>query len=344
MLKISIIQRNKSQNSKIWYLRIFDPETKAITYKSLNTTKKGLALELLESENRKRYLTQEERKLETLERLGELAGKWLDYQEKQNNGKTYEIYKGKIKMFLEFCEGNGIESFSDFSTRSALELLNGLQVGANTLKTYTAIFKSFFNWVISTYDLNAKNVFCRAKTPKVLKPITDFWTMDQVARIIDKAHTPEMRLCFSFMAYAGLRVNEALSLRWENIKGETLEIVEGKGGKSAILPMAKSLQDEIARYRESRTEKDNGPIFHTTRDSVSNAIKRACKCLGIDGKAYPHKFRHSFASNLLRAGGNIVAVSKLMRHSSPTITLNTYSHIVPDDLGHTLELLGANNK
>ena len=61
--------------------------------------------------------------------------------------------------------------------------------------------------------------------------------------------------------------------------------------------------------------------------------------IGIEGKANPHKFRHSFASNLLRNGANVVAVSKLMRHFSPTITLNTYSHIIPDDLGKTLNLL-----
>lgn len=340
MLKISIIQRNKSQNSKVWYLRYFDTETKAITYKSLGTTKKGVALELLEKENKRRLLSNDERKLDEMERIDELVGKWLEYQERQNKALTAKYYIGRIRSFTDFCEQNHIERFSDFSTKCAFDFLQGLDVGANTLKTYKAIFKGFFNWIIETYDLNTKNVFDKAKTPKVQKPIRDFWTPGQIAQILENTEEPEMRICFAFMAFAGLRINEALHLRWENIRGDRLEIINGKGGKNALLPMAKRLQDEISLYKSKTQEPGiSGRIFTFNNHCVSSHLKRICARCGISGKAHPHKFRHSFASNLLRSGANIIAVSKLMRHASPTMTLNIYSHILPDDLGQTLELL-----
>ena len=343
MLKISIIQRNKSQQSKVWYLRIFDPETKAITYKSLGTTKKGVALELLEKENQRRLLSKDERKLQELDRLGILVERWLAFQERQNKALTARYSTGRIRALLDFCEMNQIIAFADFSPKCAFDLLNGLNVRASTLKTYKAIFKSFFNWVIETYDLNTKNVFTKAKTPKVQKPIRDFWTLEQIREILSNTYESEMRLCFAFMAFAGLRINEAVMLKWENIKGDKLEILDGKGGKNALLPMAKDLQDEIERHKARAGENLSGRIFESVgKDRIYSTLKRVCGKLGF-GKAHPHKFRHSFASNLLRAGANIVAVSRLMRHSSPTITLNTYSHILPDDLGQTLELLGEKN-
>jgi len=54
--------------------------------------------------------------------------------------------------------------------------------------------------------------------------------------------------------------------------------------------------------------------------------------------AYYHRFRHSFASNLLRAGRSIKAVQLLMRHENVTLTLNIYGHLLPSDLEEAAEL------
>ena len=55
-----------------------------------------------------------------------------------------------------------------------------------------------------------------------------------------------------------------------------------------------------------------------------------------DGKPKysPHSFRHFYASWLIDQGFNIKRVSALMGHSSPTVTLNIYSHLLPDEDEH----------
>jgi integrase len=61
--------------------------------------------------------------------------------------------------------------------------------------------------------------------------------------------------------------------------------------------------------------------------------KAAAKAIpeGFPGKAHAHRFRHSFGSNLIRAGVNIKIVQTLMRHESITLTLDTYGHILDTD-------------
>lgn len=58
-----------------------------------------------------------------------------------------------------------------------------------------------------------------------------------------------------------------------------------------------------------------------------------------DGEATNHRFRHSFASNLIRAGANVKVVQKLMRHATVQMTLNAYAHLLGDDLESGIGLL-----
>ena len=57
------------------------------------------------------------------------------------------------------------------------------------------------------------------------------------------------------------------------------------------------------------------------------------------GKSNHHRFRHSFASNLLRRGASIKQVQKLLGHEDIRTILDTYGHLMPDDLHRAVEML-----
>ncbi len=71
-----------------------------------------------------------------------------------------------------------------------------------------------------------------------------------------------------------------------------------------------------------------------TNSGSNKVLKRAvAAALGdCGGRVNNHRFRHSFASNLIRAGVNVKAVQQLLRHENVQITLNTYSHLLQEDL------------
>lgn len=347
MKKLSIIQRNKNNGSKIWYLRTFNTDTHRISYKSLNTAVKHKAEQVLEKEKQKIYLNPEKEKLDSLPTLKDLYSNWMCFVESNYTHGTAQSYKSKLKDFFKYCDTHEIVFFPSFTAIHANALINAQQLKGVTKRNKKFIYQAFFNWILSTYDIDAKNVFSKVKPPKIQKPIRSFWTMDQIKKILENCTDKQVRLCFAFMAYCGLRITETLNLKWEHLTDNSIKIVNGKGGKSAVLPIAQAIKDEIKLYTENTHTQRHGEykIFTVPLHVIKRELKNACASSCIGGHNHLHKFRHSFASNLLRNGGNIIAVSKLMRHATPSMTLNVYSHVLPDDLGDTLKLLdGAKNE
>ena len=340
MLKYSICQRNRAAGSKIWYLRTFDTETKKITFESLDTDKKGKAQELLDRKNAERFKTPAQILQEKQPPIKKAVSSWLDTVSRGNPG-TFRQYSINIPHLLDFCEAHKIERLGDFTTQNATELISTFPAGnkASTILNKKRIYNNFFNWAFATYGIEKINPFTRVKTPKVKRAEKEFWTVEQLEIILDNAGDPLERLLFAFMAFAGLRYFEAVGLCWENLDGGKLSIV-GKGDKPAKVPIGAHLDNEIKNFLSGQSKPEKGRIFPDIDNHNENKrLKVICERLGIPGGAHCHKFRHSFASNLLRAGASIIAVSKLMRHEKPDITLRFYSHCLPDDLEKTLDLI-----
>ena len=67
-----------------------------------------------------------------------------------------------------------------------------------------------------------------------------------------------------------------------------------------------------------------------TYSAVDDLFRRLYKKTGI--KATPHLFRHTHATALIRAGWNMAYVQKRLGHSDIQTTINTYTHLLDDDL------------
>lgn len=112
--------------------------------------------------------------------------------------------------------------------------------------------------------------------------------------------------------------------------------VVGKGDKEAFLPISDRLKAEIKRYGKL---KDG--MFATARfdhaDRCNETLRIAVEAAGYKSDdATNHKWRHSFASNLIRSGVGPKIVQQLMRHEDVRQTLDTYSHLLQDDLEKAL--------
>ena len=127
---------------------------------------------------------------------------------------------------------------------------------------------------------------------------------------------------------AGLRISEALGLnRRDAPLGETLRIV-GKGGKeriAPILPIARKAVDAYLALSPFETS-DDDPLFLGARGGrlnprlIQKAMERARLSLGLPASATPHALRHSFATHLLEAGGDLRAIQELLGHASLSTT------------------------
>ena len=113
----------------------------------------------------------------------------------------------------------------------------------------------------------------------------------------------------------------------------------GKGGKLATVPVSNRLQNEMGTPGNPDATIVAAGTFANNTSSI-RALRAAVIKAGLnpDG-ANNHKFRHSFISNLIRSGINVRAVQQLARHESVDITLNTYSHLLQNDLADAVNAI-----
>jgi integrase/recombinase XerC len=132
----------------------------------------------------------------------------------------------------------------------------------------------------------------------------------------------------------GLRIGEALSLRYKDApKGDSLSII-GKGNKQRhvpVLPVVRAALEEYIKQCPHLFTAD-APLFLGSRGGPLNPalfqkqVRVVRERLGLPETTTPHAFRHSFATHLLSAGGDLRSIQELLGHASLSTT-QRYTHV-----------------
>jgi integrase/recombinase XerC len=230
--------------------------------------------------------------------------------------------------YLEYCEinkrlasntidayRNGLNSYTSDSLSCSnihawIKALSASR-GDRTVSLNIIIMKGFLKWLRRVYpELRGK--VCEPmdiELPKIKKERIDI--KETEFSIVDKCDEFLVRFLFD----TGLRISEAMSVRYEDINGNKI-IIRGKGGKIRTVFISEKIQEMLPQ--------GEGKIFKFTPRTAQRIIAEVGEKLGIE--LWPHKLRHMFASKLLMNGANIYDVSKILGHSSVTTT-EIYSHI-----------------
>jgi integrase len=168
------------------------------------------------------------------------------------------------------------------------------------------------------------------------------------------------RALWATAMYAGLRLGELQALRWEDVdlaKGvirveRSWDPVEGviapksKAGRRTV-PIAAVLRDYLDE-RKLRTSWSEGLVFGRASSTPFDARALSRRAETAWAKPQPrleaisqHECRHTFASLMIAAGANAKALSSWMGHSSITITLDRYGHLMPGSEEEGAALLDA---
>lgn len=135
------------------------------------------------------------------------------------------------------------------------------------------------------------------------------------------------------LAYSsGLRAEELVNLDEESIAFDAEEVrVEGKGGKTRIVPIGEPALRAITRYLERGrpalvADHDEAALFlsKSGRRLQTSDIRRRlrvwARAAAVQGGISPHALRHSFATHLLDGGADLRAIQELLGHSSISTT------------------------
>jgi integrase/recombinase XerC/integrase/recombinase XerD len=175
----------------------------------------------------------------------------------------------------------------------------------------------------------------RRRLPRVLRP-------SEMARLLEAipASSPlEVRDRALFeLAYAcGLRAQELVSLELSSLDFDAESVrVEGKGGKTRLLPVGEDALASLARYLERSRPALAGPAGSTTALFLSRSgrplstsdvrrrlrlwVRRAAGGVPPLAGVHPHALRHSFATHLLEGGADLRAIQELLGHATISTT------------------------
>ncbi len=171
------------------------------------------------------------------------------------------------------------------------------------------------------------------KLPRSLpKPLSVPETLDLIDEIEIGARLPwvaKRNLAVVMLLYgAGLRIAEALSLRRADApRGDSL-IITGKGRKQRMVPILPAVRRAIDDYLAvcPHPPTADGPLFVGVRGGALNPriiqalVQKLRPLLRLPETATPHALRHSFATHLLAAGGDLRAIQELLGHASLSTT------------------------
>ena len=137
----------------------------------------------------------------------------------------------------------------------------------------------------------------------------------------------------------GLRISEALALTTDDADFDNLVLkVRGKGGKQRLVPFSLEMRKRLWRYR-AKVDSQSPRLFCTrngtqlSQRDMERDLKKLGRRVGITGvRMSPHTFRHTFAINYLRAGGNVFYLQRILGHSTLEMTSRYVRSLGIEDL------------
>jgi len=199
-----------------------------------------------------------------------------------------------------------------------------------------------------------------AKPPKMPDQETSMLQPDQASALLERLRGNPLYLLVSLALGTGMRRNEMLGLRWQDVDldagrltiEQALEETRARGirvkgpktkhGRRTISLPAHLVTELRQHWREQQKHRlgmglgkapDSASVFatadggHLSPNALSKAWPRIMAAIGMPGVTL-HSLRHTHASMLIASGMDILTISRRLGHSSPTITLSVYGHLI----------------
>ncbi len=262
--------------------------------------------------------------------------------EKKYSSHTIESYRTDIFYFITFLyqskekiiDKNDLNSLSIYDFRKWLSSRLENHVNSSNARALASL-RSMFRFFTQNSLLSNQEI-SKIKTPKVPKPLpkaVDKIDIDKIFGEISKIHKEswesvrDMAL-LSLIYGCGLRISEALSVTKKSLENGQTIVISGKGKKQRMVPLLPVVKKRINDYLQfcPFPIAYDTPIFiakkggQYSRRDFSGLILKIRRNLNLSETITPHSFRHSFATHLLEAGGDLRTIQELLGHEGLSTT------------------------
>ena len=255
---------------------------------------------------------------------------------------TILAYQSDVAGFLRFLaehhgEPPGLPQLAGLAPRDLRAWMAALRRRGNTAATVRrslSALRAFYRWLADAHAVDNSAV-AAARGPRVRRPLPRPIAADDATAMIGlAADAAEPWVAARDVAVlcvlygCGLRISELLSLRVADTPlPATLRIV-GKGDRERLVPVLPLVAAAVEDYRRlcPGSLQPRDALFRSQRGrplaarAVQKLVARLRQSLGLPPSATPHALRHSFATHLLAAGGDLRSIQELLGHASLATT------------------------
>lgn len=259
---------------------------------------------------------------------------------------TQAAYRGDVLGWLAFLQNHhsgqcdiADMGIADMRAWMAHERARG--VAPRSLARSLSAVKSFTRW-LARRDGFDPTAILSTRSPKFSRKLPRPLSVDGARAMID---TVELQPRDGWVAArdvavvtllygCGLRISEALGLTGSAHPLPDSLLARGKGGKDRMVPVLPVARRAVAAYVGlcPHALGRNAPLFRGIRGgplsagTIQKTVARSRMQLGLPATATPHAMRHSFATHLLEAGGDLRTIQELLGHASLSTT-QTYTAV-----------------
>lgn len=296
-----------------------------------------------------------------------LEGYWLAKRLTLSKA-TIDGYTNVFVRFNRYLVANGSPEFERITANHVRGFLNDMADNGNAKKTQANAWVALSSlWTWASQELDLPHILRgRVPRPRYQQQQPEPYAEADVRRMLDACdytaewstlqgtHTRRStakrdRAMLLVLVDTGLRASEICALKIADFdrRAGRLTVRHGKGDKGRNVYPGQSARSALWKYLQERqaarradtgdsTLHPNEPLFatnsngHLTRDNLLHTVQRIAQRAGVP-HANLHRFRHTFAINFLRNGGNVYALQDLLGHADLE-TVRIYLKVLDQDL------------
>ena len=282
--------------------------------------------------------------------------KYLEYLKvvKKYSDKTINSYFDDLIEYNEFLGNNFINILNiDLNiTKEYLKYLYDRKINKNSISRKLSSIRGFYNYLLkeqiitNNYFNNIPNPKKELYLPKYLKDeeLDKIFSVCNMNNPINERDTLIIELLYA----TGIRVSELVNIKIKDINREDKSIkVLGKGDKERIVLYNNHTEKALDTYLNdgyhSFNKQNNGYLIlnknggklseRYVRVIINNLVRKA----GLDIKISPHTIRHTFATDMLEEGADLMTVKELLGHESLNTT-SIYTHVTNEQIKKTYNM------
>lgn len=287
--------------------------------------------------------------MQSYEQTLRLFEKWC--KDEENITKPEEVREATIRKYLCSLQERGKYTFCSNEEHKKYNCPDRRRdyrtdISITTINNYIRNLKAFFNWF--EYESDTINPMKRVYQLKNERKAQEYLTDEELEKLrkgFDLSYFAEHRdyTIIMLMLDTGMRVGECLKIKLEEIdmveRTIYLPAENTKGRKSRYVFFSKKMLQILQRWLRFKDRySESNLLFHIKQGtelevgSFESNMRKHLDRAGIEKEYSPHALRNNFAKRCIMSGMDLYTLSRILGHSSVTVTEKAYLDLTDRDL------------